>query len=235
MKKIFWFLPILSLALLGSICYAGIEEYEHRNIVNLLKGETRGERDINYDGKVETILIEKNVKIPGVITKLVILSKKDKPLFYLSNLNKTNVYGGLKDLKRAEEEINELYHKVFYEKRKNRLWHPLIPDERIHIERPKKSGIKGLDDFEERLAEIWIKSKKLNKAGALSFGKKFYGFKIYAFPSRPEINSDIYLLVMPVNSKGKGITDFKYIWDSKTKSYMDIHKYLSREHPDYPF
>lgn len=225
--KVFSFLLASLLVLSGSICYA-------QGIVDVLGEATTGEWDINYDGKMETIIIEKDIKVPGVVTKLVILNKEGEPLFYLSNLNQTNVYRGLKGLKEREKEINESYHKVFYEKRKIGLWHPLIPDEKIHIERPKKSGIEGLDEFEERLAAIWIKSKKLNKAGALSFGKRFYGFMVYAGNHPTEGYAS--LTISPVNSEGKGIADdFDYIWDTKTKSYMNMHKYFSREDPDYPF
>lgn len=224
--KVFSFLLIPLLILLSSICYA-------QGIVGVLGEATTGEWDINYDGEVETILIEKDIKVPGVVTKLVILNKKGEPLFYLSNLNETNVYRGLKGLKEIEKEIDESYQEVFYGKSKYSLHHPPISDERIQIERPKKSGIKGLDEFEERLAEIWIKSKKLNKAGALSFGKRFYGFMVNA--GKHPTEGYAYLTISPVNSEGKGIADdFDYIWDTITKSYITFGNYKRRKCPDWP-
>lgn len=224
--KVFSFLSVSLLVLSGSICYA-------QGIVGVLGEATTEERDINYDGKMETIIIEKDIKVPGVVTKLVILDKKGEPLFYLSNLNETNVYCGFRDLKEIEKEIDESYQEVFYGKSKYSLHHPPISDERIQIERPEKSGIEGLDEFEERLAVIWIKSKKLNKAGALSFGKRFYGFVVNAGKHPTEGYAS--LTISPVNSEGKGIADdFMYVWDIRTKSYITFGDYKWRTSPDWP-
>jgi len=240
--KVFGYLLILVFIFVSSASYAEIGYGE--NIITILKGETTGRIDINYDGKIETVIIEKDTEVPGVITKLVILDEKGIPLFYLNNLPPFVVYCGLKDLERKEKNINRMYHKYFYEyfekdKRKDISIHASpgevrrVREKKIPVKRPKKTGNKSLDEFEERVIDIWIKTKKLEEAGPLSGGREEVYFKVY--PNKNAEGEGYLTIVMLGKERKRGAEDRDYIWDTKTKSYMDIHKYLSREHPDYPF
>ncbi len=207
------------------------EEIAEDNIVSIVE-RTGGRTDINNDGRVETILIEKDDKVPGIIKKLVILNDNGEPIFYLAirdvpkkrgAKNNLAIYAGVKGLERKEEWINTRYYEERYDVPHHSRTEELSPKVKQKLEEEKAwtgslspSGRVDLEAFEKRVDRHWAKKTVLYRSGAISGGGNIYGYRV-----RAGINpsNKTFLSIEQTGSSGRGGYGRTYVWSSEEGLY----------------
>ncbi len=210
-------------------CQAG-EEIAKNNIVSIVE-RTGGRTDINNDGRVETILIEKDEKFPGIIKKLVILNDNGEPIFYLAMYdvpketgakNNFAIYAGVKHLERYEKDINGTYYMELFHIRYQPDYEELpkikekLEEEKKWAESLSPSGKVDLEVFEKRVERLLAKMIVLYRSGAISGGGNIYGYRV-----RAGINPSnrAFLSIEQTGSDGRGGCEMTYVWSSKEGLY----------------
>jgi len=213
------------------------EEIAQNNIVSIVD-KTGGRTDINNDGRIETILIEKDEKLPGIIKKLVILNDKGEPIFYLFRHNVPGykshlaLYCGVKDLEGEEKEINGMYYMKLYDIRYQPDYKELpkikeeLVEERAWVASLSPSGRVDLETFEKRVERLLAKMVVLYRSGAITGGSNYLGYKVTA---GVESSGLAYIAIVTTDSEGKPNIRMlrEFIWDTKTDSYVPRSIYES--------
>lgn len=208
------------------------------NIIQVMGEKDTYQADINGDGKIETILIERNSDIPEAVDKLVIFDDKENILLYKSKLG---LFYGYQHLKEYRKPLDKYYKSCFvdnlgqdYVEKQNIIKSTKLPE----IE---ASDIPGLTDFEKEVAEIWLKRRRINMAQAssnlLAKYDQIFTYKITVFRDRCYNNWGFHIVTLDRNGEEvwKGSGGGSILWDPEVKSYMSSKDFTRRRHPDYPF
>lgn len=206
------------------------------NIIQIMGEKDTYQADINGDGKLETIIIERNSDIPEAVDRLVVLDNEGNILLYKSRLG---LYYGWEHLKEYRKPLDRYYKGIFGDN----LGQDYIEQQRIiRSIKPlgvELSGIPGLTEFEREVAEVWLKRRRINmKQGSPKLIAKYdqiFTCKINVFRDRYYHNWDFYITSLDRNGKDVWGEGTSILWNPEVKSYMSFKDFMRSRHPDYPF
>lgn len=168
------------------------------NIIQIMVKKNTYQTDINRDGKLETILIEKRTDIEEAIDKMVIKNDLGEPIFYLANVEGKLIMLNEKELDKPW--VLKTYNRAFPEKAVGK-------DEWKQI------------SYDGRIQEIIRELKELEEKGFITRSEAPYGFKVSCYEDKEK--RWIFNIVI-INREGKPVSDIVIKWNEKTNLYEEI-------------